>query len=322
MIVNEYIENSNSLVTSKKDTRAGFIKMALEKNCLAVPYIEEAKALKHLANKVETPKELKSNFEIRKSIISASGLSDKALVHMNTSDINEAIDMLIEKFLEPAGKYFVDELVYRYLLVKGDALGGKARNLAGSLGEGKFLRTVLSLFNISSIDYFWFDIENKKWKSKPENDSGIEKNIKAISWTKNNNNRILLLNVNVPIVNKNVDLCLLNGRTDELYFSGVNSKNSIHRDSTKYLCLGELKGGIDPAGADEHWKTANSALNRIRESFSKISLTPSVFFVGAAIQQSMATEIYSQLSDNILSNAANLHNEDQLINLCNWLLDI
>ena len=23
--------------------------------------------------------------------------------------------------------------------------------------------------------------------------------------------------------------------------------------------LGELKGGIDPAGADEHWKTGNAA---------------------------------------------------------------
>ncbi len=28
----------------------------------------------------------------------------------------------------------------------------------------------------------------------------------------------------------------------------------------KTLMLGELKGGIDPAGADEHWKTANTVL--------------------------------------------------------------
>ena len=31
--------------------------------------------------------------------------------------------------------------------------------------------------------------------------------------------------------------------------------------------FGELKGGIDPAGADEHWKTGNSALVRIRKAF-------------------------------------------------------
>ena len=40
----------------------------------------------------------------------------------------------------------VNELVYRYLLTKGDALGGKSRNLAGILGERKFIRFLVSIF--------------------------------------------------------------------------------------------------------------------------------------------------------------------------------
>lgn len=321
MIKNSYIKEPSSLVTSKEDTRAGFISMALEKNYLAVPYIEEAKVLKVLAEQARNPKELKNIKEIRKSLISASGLSDKSINYMDEDDIDVAIDGLIEKFLEPAGKYFIDELVYRYLLVKGDALGGKARNLAGSLGERKFVRTLLSIMSISNIDYYWLNNETKKWQEKPSNDIDIEKRLKAIYWVKNGNHRILLLNANVPIVGKNVDLCLLNGSKDDLILKGKEIKNSIHKDNSKYLSLGELKGGIDPAGADEHWKTANSALNRIKQSFAKISMKPSIFFIGAAIEQSMAEEIFKQLTNNELTNAANLHKEEQLIDLCKWLLN-
>jgi type II restriction enzyme len=114
---------------------------------------------------------------------------------------------------------------------------------------------------------------------------------------------------------------LLNGSKENLILTGKEIKKSIHKDNSKYLSLGELKGGIDPAGADEHWKTANSALNRIKRSFMKISMSPRIFFIGAAIEQSMAEEIFKQLKNNELSNAANLHKEKQLIDLCNWLLN-
>ena len=84
--------------------------------------------------------------------------------------------------------------------------------------------------------------------------------------------------------------------------------------------LGELKGGIDPAGADEHWKTGNSALERIREAFSNEHLQIKTSFIGAAIESSMATEIYHQLKTHKLSYAANLTIKEQLVNYCNWLI--
>ena len=45
IIANSLIKSADDLVTSRQETRAGFIAMALEKNYIAVPYIEEAKAL-------------------------------------------------------------------------------------------------------------------------------------------------------------------------------------------------------------------------------------------------------------------------------------
>lgn len=315
---NSLIKTADSLVTSREQTRAGFISMALEKNYIAVPYIEEAKALKSLANKIKKPKDLLLVKDLRVGLLTASGLSDKSLNYLTENDKIIAITGLIEKFLEPAGENFIDELVYRYLLTKGDALGGKARNLAGSLGERKFLRSLLSVLNVEGIKYHWKDNDTNVWLEKPGNDVGIEKRIKALYWKKGKLDRLMVMNINVPLVNKNVDLSILNGTADDL----INGKQSIIHIHKKYIALGELKGGIDPAGADEHWKTANSALNRIRTGFSKENLKPQTFFIGAAIENSMAIEIFRELNADTLNNAANLTNDDQLTSICNWIINL
>ena len=317
LIANSLIKSADDLVTSREETRAGFIAMALEKNYIAVPYIEEAKALKALASQVKKPKDLLQVKDLRVGLLTASGLSEKSLNYLTEDDRTIAIKGLIEKFLEPAGESFIDELVYRYLLTKGDALGGKARNLAGSLGERKFLRSLISVFNIAGIKYKWKDNDTNTWLDKPTDDTDIEKRIKAIYW-KRKTDRLLILNINVPLVNKNVDLSILQAQPDDL----KTGKQSIIHQPDKYIALGELKGGIDPAGADEHWKTANSALNRIRTSFDKKKLKPQSFFIGAAIENVMATEIFKQLQKGTMNNAANLTDDQQLTKICDWIINL
>ena len=141
----------DDLLTSKEETRAGFIAMALEKNLMATPYIEEARALRVLASKVESPRKLLNSPDLRTGLLAASGLSNKSQKFLTEEDKTAAILGLIETFLEPAGKDFPDELVYRFLLTKGDALGGSARNLAGSLGDRKFLRTLISVLSLADV---------------------------------------------------------------------------------------------------------------------------------------------------------------------------
>ncbi len=187
---NLIIKSADDLVTSRQRTRAGFIGMALEKNYLAVPYIEEAKALKQLATKVKKPVDLLKLKDLRVGLLTASGLSEKSLNYLTEEDRTIAIKGLIEEFLEPAGYNFIDELVYRYLLTKGDALGGKARNLAGTLGERKFLRFMISVFNLAGIQYKWKDCDTSTWLDKPEVDDGIEKRISAMYWNKHDKPRL------------------------------------------------------------------------------------------------------------------------------------
>jgi type II restriction enzyme len=191
------------------------------------------------------------------------------------------------------------------------------RNIVGAIAQQKFVRTLLSNLSIAGTDYQWLDNKTKQWENKPADDFSIEEQLKALSWENpKGRNRVLAFNLNIPIVKNNIDICLFNADT-ELYANGevVNSPEKI-------LMLGELKGDIDPAGADEHWKTGNTALNRIRESFAKHNLKIDTSFIAAAIEKKMASEIFAQLQSKTLSNAANLTIDKQLVNYCDWLLKL
>lgn len=315
----DHITSSDSLITPHEEIRAGFIALALEKNRKASPFVEEAKALRVLASKAFTPQDLLGIAEIRSSVLTAAGISDKAANHLSENDKTEAIQGLIKNFLEPAGKEFVDELVYRFLLTRGDSLGGSLRNLAGSLGERRFTRALISTLSIQAKNYNWLHSKSKKWIKRSTDDSGIELHLKGLNWQASGN-RTLIYNLTVPFIQKNVDLCLFNCTPDEITLG--RTTKSCHHTPKKYVALGELKGGIDPAGADEHWKTANSALERIRAAFHEKKQKPMTFFIGAAIEKAMAREIFDQLQNGVLSNAANLTNEKQLISICKWLVHL
>lgn len=174
----------DELVTSREDTRAGFIKMAVEKNLMASEYVSEAQSLRFLAGRVDHPRKLIDLPEIRKGLMAASGLSEKSLKYLSEVDKLDSIRELIDKFLEPAGPSFPDELVYRYLIHKGDALGGKARNLAGALGDRRFLQTIISVLKLAGINYHLKFRKAGSWDQQPKINAGVEQNYSALYWQK------------------------------------------------------------------------------------------------------------------------------------------
>jgi hypothetical protein len=313
-----HLKSYQDLITPHEQTRAGFIALALEKNRKATPFIEEAKALKAITSKVKNPLELLDLKSIRPSILTASGISDKAKKHLTAEDEKVAILGLIKNYLEPAGSSFVDELVYRFLLTRGDSLGGSMRNIGGIIGHWKLIRVFMSTLTIHGKDYYYLDSKTRKW-NKPTAEPDLEKKIKGFTWKTKKKDRTLIYNLNVPIIKNNVDMCIFDSTYNGLILN--NDKSSAHYKAEKYLALGELKCGIDPAGADEHWKTANSALNRIRSGFKLKGYEPFTFFIGAAIEKAMAEEIYKQLQNKTMNNAANLTNQVQLVSLFSWLIE-
>ncbi|MGB5962912.1 MAG: type II restriction endonuclease [Coleofasciculaceae cyanobacterium] len=316
-----HIHSSDDLVTTYEAIRAGFVALALEKNRRATPYIAEARALQEAATQARSPAELLEIKGIEMGLLTAAGLSDKSLSHLMIEDKNDAIVGLIRNFLEPAGANFVEELVFRFLLTRGDTLGGSMRNVGGALAQRKLTRAILSTLTISGAKYYWQHSKTKKWIAMTNNDSGIELSLRGISWKNEIGTRTLIYNLTVPLVRSNVDMCLFNLAPAEL-IANKSSKIEPSIVAPYVIALGELKGGIDPAGADEHWKTAQAALNRIREAFSRVDHSPLTFFVGSAIARRMAGEIWNQLENGTLSNAANLNQENQVASISRWLCNL
>ncbi len=315
----QHLKTYEDLITSYEAVRAGFVALALEKNRRATPFVEQARALKVIASTAKSPSELLTIEDIQSALLTAAGISDKAAVHLQAQDKQDAIRGLVQNFLEPAAENFVEELIYRFLLTRGDTLGGSMRNAGGAIAQRKLSRALISTLRVSGRSYEWLHLSNNQWATAAEDDADIELYLRGLSWQKDEQCRTLIFNLTVPAVRNNIDLCLLNCSSTQ-----INKKQAkeIYNNPNIYLAFGELKGGIDPAGADEHWKTARTALIRIHSAFATINLKPELFFVGAAIERKMATEIWSMLKDDSLSNAANLTNELQLNSIARWLCNL
>ena len=163
MSFQDHLHAAQDLITPYAEVRSGFIKLALEKNRQATPFVEEAKTLKALAGRIAKPTDLLTMDEFKPAILTAAGVSDKARKFLTDADQLEAIKGLVDNFLEPAGSNFIDELVFRFLLTKGDTLGGRMRNLAGILAEHKLTRTILSTLALQAKQFFWLNIETRTW---------------------------------------------------------------------------------------------------------------------------------------------------------------
>lgn len=320
-MINNYVSKASDLVSNHESRRNGFLEYALRKSKESIPYIDKAKALKVVLeqNTIKSKDILKLNEE-KAACYQAAGVSIKAKKYLNEKDLNDILLEFIKEFLEPAGAQYIEELVYRYLLTLGDALGGRMRNLVGSIANEKLTRSIVSQIQISNLEFEVYIKSTKKWLSSKNYSIDIVPEIRSIRWKlKNGSERQIIYNLTVPIVKKNIDLVLLNCHCQKL--SGSAFKKIIE-DPKNYKALGELKGGIDPAGADEHWKTANTALSRIRDNFNKHGIKIPLIFIGAAIEVSMSKEIFNQYASGKLANCANLTVEKQLINLCNWLVKL
>jgi len=311
----EHLKSDRSLQTSYAAIRAGFVALALEKNRRATPFVEQARALKAAAARAKTPGDILGMKNIRSAVLTAAGISDKAAAHLEEKDKQEALLGLIKNFLEPAGGDFVEELVFRFLLTRGDTLGGSMRNIGGFLAQRKLTRSIISCLNIAGKSYAWLHSETGQWADAPDEDADIELHLKGLAWRNGRAQRTLIYNLTVPLVKNNVDLCLFDCAYKDIGKETFRTPNA-------YVALGELKGGIDPAGADEHWKTARTALDRIEKAFAAHRSKPRIFFIGAAIETRMASEIWKLLESGSLDNAANLTEDAQIASITRWLCSL
>jgi hypothetical protein len=186
------------------------------------------------------------------------------------------------------------------------------RNVGGVMAQRKLTRAIIAALKLAGIPCQWLGEKPNYWTIVSDDETNVELSPRGLSWAGPRGARTLLYNLKVPFLGNNVDLCLLDGVQ-------VGAKSESIQKPSAYVAMGELKGGIDPAGADEHWKTAQSALVRIGTAFSNHRLKPHTFYIGAAIEKKMAVEIWQMLQRDILTNAGNLTDDNHVAAIANWL---
>ena len=295
----KFIQSHKDLVTTAESTRLGFLEQALKKTEVAEAFVDSANKLRERLETADNPDEAIAITSIREELIAAAGFSDKASNHSSASELRQALKTVLERIHEESEGTAIDwrdNVVYRFLLTKGDTVGGMMRNITGAAATSQFAQEVLRI------------LQEKNMTPQSLYSPSNRHKIQRIRWGQ----KVLYFDKTPKFIGKNIDVILLKNRPGTLA-AQLNRKED-------FIACGELKGGIDPAGADEHWKTAATALQRIRGSFS--SNTPALFFVGAAIEPAMAEEIFAQLTSDELTFAANLNKPDQLTDLVTWLISL
>lgn len=89
-----HLSGSSGLVTTYEEIRAGFVELALEKNRRATPFVEQARSLKAAASQAKTTADLLNIESIQPALLTASGVSDKAMNYLLPQDKVEAIQGL------------------------------------------------------------------------------------------------------------------------------------------------------------------------------------------------------------------------------------
>jgi len=317
MFENPFVKCADDLVTTHEARRAGFLDAVLLRNKEEAPYLAKAKALYcHLKSKTKTCADVLKLIAMRDVFLDAAGVMQKTRNCLDDSDKQKMFEKFIEKVIAPTGSKYVDEIVYRYLMALGSQLGGHMNNMIGKAAQSKVTRALVAKLQLMGLE---FAVHKKtgEWIMGGQYTDSMADEVKAIRWKNAQYERMLVYNLTVPGIggrNKNVDIVMFNCFADNVHAATLKG---LMTDSKTLHLMGELKGGIDPAGGDEHWKTTRGALERIREAYKKAY----VVFIGASIEKSMSKEIYSQLQNGQLDYAGNLTNDNQLNAICGWIIE-
>ena len=280
----EELEGSQYL-TLKTDVQQGILAQAALKKQLAEKYLTSRTDLQPLLDNTTFPfTQTISNAQFD-FFTAATGLSKKSCEHFHRHEVIEMLNALVsvEQLVCPMQQ---QALIDRYLMTKGERVGGELRNVSGQIGEDKVIAAIFDAHPHLCITHS----KTGKVQSMSHQQFSIHFNRKP------------------KLIGKSVDIIVLH-----------HPKSAPNlEDPQQYYHVGEIKSGIDPAGADEHWKTACTALSRIRDVFSQYAQRPTLGFLGASISQTMLSEMQDQLSLKTLHSISNLNRPAQI---AQWVKD-
>lgn len=231
------------------------------------------------------------NEDVRPFMLRAASFSGKSLKCYSEEAKIAAIGKLL-KSLSGSVEEKKDKLANLLRINEGETRNGVVKNKFAKAGERKLVREILAALRRRGITYH----------VRREGDR-----VKSVSWA----GRCLLFNF-TPFTERNLDILLVAADGD------AEARTLARAGASSWLAFGELKSGVDAAGADERWKTASGMIYRTRRKLRGYASVP-IFFAARTIQRIMAKEIRADLKSSKLACAANMTKPDQRTDLADWL---
>lgn len=203
----------------------------------------------------------------------------------------------------------------------GDSLGGAWRNEIGRLAYEEVLSPlIMHLYQINRLAYIKYTtkgqlvdiVAESLTKQRPRSQELRVSQINSLDFLQNFINHLHTNRVKYQEIglHNGTRLCV----DRQIVWMLPNDKRTkfgsdlLAEDTrSSYPWAAELKGGADPAGSDEHWKTAVSAFDRILLACEQMSKTPpQLTFIATIIVERVAVEAATRIQQGKLSTVYNL----------------
>jgi len=234
-----------------------------------------------------------------------------------TRYLNSIISDIVKTGLVEKGHHI--EMAYANL---GDTVGGGWRNEVGRLAYfavvTPLLRHLHSLGILESVTYELKGsvIQDEDGVSPQEEVSlsvaqltpeELEERITEFEKGRVVYKKLELANGNRLLLNRQITWLDKDGQELKIGPDLISTDDTEFVQDMPLLWAGELKGGADPAGSDEHWKTATQAFNRILLACEKTGREqPPLSFMATILVDRVAHEAQEWLDQGKLTSVYNL----------------
>ena len=237
-------------------------------------------------------------------------------------EIAKYLNEVISGLLVTIGEISPNMHLQMFLANLGDSLGGTSRNDVGRAASALIVRYIaLHMHETGRLESITYSIKSGLETDDEEEETQNE-GVNSVEIAPGFDLETLLFSLEKQRV-KYKELRFSNGfsllldrqirwvaeKEDEKLISkkfGVDF-HSTNDESESMKWAAELKGGADPAGSDEHWKTATEALNRIIEASKDTGRdVPELSFIATIFVQRVARAAQRWIDDGRLKSAYNL----------------
>jgi hypothetical protein len=198
----------------------------------------------------------------------------------------------------------------------GESIGGSWRNEVGRLAYAEVIGSLLRyLHDKGYLAAITYDLKGQLTGEAEEDEertiskdnvladsSDFPHHLETIEANRVVHKRIALRNGNDLLLNRQIEWIDHEGNSHK-----IGPDLSAFLPDNTLTWGGELKGGADPAGSDEHWKTATRAFDRILDASEKTGRPkPKLSFIATILVDRVAREAALWIREGKLTSVYNL----------------